>query len=126
MFVQGHELHWLSFWPEHRFVNAQLKEITKFKNQSAFNIEFNNAMNRSVNFYYSFDTYIPLGFELNINDEEDIVTVHFENWEKINDVSVFKKAIFEQGEEIFEYNFVDIKFNQLDTQDFESKIGLIK
>lgn len=125
MFIQGHELHWLSFWPEHRYSNPQLKDITKFKNQSAFNIEFNNELNRLVNFYYSFETYIPLGFELKINDEGDLVTVYFENWEKINDIAVFKKAIFEQGDEIFEYNFVDIKINQLTTQDFESKIGLI-
>jgi hypothetical protein len=126
MFVQGHELHWLSFWPEHRYVNPLLKEITKFKDQTAFKIQFNNTQNRIVNFYYAFNTYQPLGFEIIINDEGEIVTVHFENWEKINDVSVFKKAIFEQGDQIFEYNFVDIKLNNLDTHDFESKNGLIE
>jgi len=125
MFIQGHELHWLSFWPEHRYANAQLKDITKFKNQLAFNIEFINAMNKSVNFYYSFDSYVPLGFQININDEGDIVTVSFENWKKINDINVFTKATFEQGKEVFEYNFVDIKINQLDTEEFESKVGLI-
>jgi len=126
MFIQGHELHWLSFRPEDRYAKPILKEITKFQNQTAFNIEFKDALNKPVNFYYSFDTYFPLGFDLLTNDQGDLVTVHFENWEKINEVSVFKKAIFKHRGEIFEYNFVDIKFNSLDDQDFESKIGLIK
>ncbi|MGM5468772.1 hypothetical protein ACS386_00700 [Flavobacteriaceae bacterium LMO-SS05] len=121
MFVQGHELHWLSFWPEHRFVNPLLKEIKKFKDQLAFKIQFNNTQNRIVNIYYAFDTYLPLGIEITINNEGEIVTVYFENWEKINDISVFKKAIFEQGTERFEYNYVDIKIADLDTQAFESK-----
>lgn len=126
MFVQGHELHWLSFWPENRYINPLLKEITIFENQSAFKIQFNNNQNRAVNFYYAFNTFQPLGYEININDEGEIVTVYFEDWIKIDDVAVFKKATFVQGDQIFEYNFVDVKINDLDPQDFESKNSLIE
>jgi len=126
MFVKGHELHWLSFRPEDRYTQATLKEITEFHNQRAFHIECKDSFDRPVNFYYSFDTYIPLGFTLQTNDQGDQVTVTFENWEKIHDISVFKTATFTDNNGIFTYNYLDIKFNQINTQDFESKIGLIK
>ncbi|HMB62477.1 MAG TPA: hypothetical protein VKN36_05345 [Eudoraea sp.] len=123
--IYGHELHWLSFWPEHRYLDPVLLSITEFMNQTAFNIEFKDGMSRSINFYYSFDTYIPLGYESQLDDKGGKVSVHFEDWEKIEGISFFKRAILHHGDEIFEYDFVDIKMNQLDSQDFENKIGLI-
>ncbi|MGI9550819.1 MAG: hypothetical protein ACR2MT_06430 [Aurantibacter sp.] len=125
-FIQGHELHWLSLRPEDRYTRASFKGVTTFNNQTAFNIEFTDALGKPINFYYSFDSYIPLGFELHPADQEEVVAVRFEDWEKINDISVFKKAFFIQGDDIFEYDFVDIKFDQLDDEDFETKIGVIK
>jgi hypothetical protein len=83
-------------------------------------------MDRPVNFYYSFESYIPLGFDLLTNDLGDPVTVNFEKWEKINGISVFKKAIFRQGNQVFNYDFRDINFNHADRKDLESKLGLIK
>ena len=126
MFVHGHELHWLSIWPECRFSNARLMEVSNFKNQNAFNIEFENDLRRKANFFYSFDSYLPLGFELEIDDKKSIVSVQFDDWEKNNGISVFKKAIFTQGDEIFEYDFTEVKLNDVDITAFESRIALIE
>ena len=57
MFVQGHELHWLGFWPEDRYEKPVMKDISKFKDQTAFHIEFKDMFDRPVNFYYSFESY---------------------------------------------------------------------
>ena len=126
IFVQGHELHWLGFWPEDRYNTPILKDITKFLDQTAFHIEFRDAYNRPVNFYYAFNSYRPLGFDMQTNAQGDIVTVRFEKWEKIDKVFVFKNATFEHGRETFRYNFTDIRFNYISPQDFESKIALIR
>lgn len=125
-FIQGHELHWLSFNPEDKYSTPYLKEITKFNDQTAFNIEFKDVTNKPVNFYYSFDTYIPLGFDILINDQGDIVTVLFKDWEEIDGISVFKNAIFKQEDDIFEYNFTNIEFNKSENQDFENKAEMIQ
>ncbi len=125
-FIHGHELHWLSFWPEQRYSSPVFKGVSQFGGKTVFHIEFKDIANKPVNFYYSFDTYKPLGFVLQTDQKEGPVTVHFESWEKIDNIDVFKKATFTQGDEIFEYDFVDIKLNQLKDTDFETKEGLIK
>ncbi|WP_160114528.1 hypothetical protein [Aquimarina sp. AU474] len=125
VFVNGHELHWLSFWPEHRYKDPVFKGISKFNDKTAFQIEFKDVFDKPVHFYYSFNTYLPLGFVLNTNPNGDTVDVTYNVWEKINNVQIFKKAAFKQGNDIFEYNFTDIKVNQIKSKDFENKTGLL-
>ncbi|EZH73013.1 hypothetical protein ATO12_18530 [Aquimarina atlantica] len=125
-FVYGHELHWLSVKPETRYTNPILKGFTKFQNQTAFHIEFKDNTQRPVNFYYAFDSFLPLGFDINTNEKGDLVTVIFKDWEKINGISVFKQSTFIQGDDLYDYNFIDIKINQVKDQDFENKTSLIK
>ncbi|WP_108808417.1 nuclear transport factor 2 family protein [Aquimarina spinulae] len=126
IFARGHELHWLSFKPETRYATPVLKGFTKFQNQTAFHIQFKDNANRPVNFYYAFNSFLPLGFDINTNEKGDLVTVIFKDWEKINGISVFKQSTFIQGTDLYNYNFIDIKINQVRDQDFKSKTGLIK
>jgi len=125
-FIRGHELHWLSAWPEDRFKNPVLKDFTTYKGRDAFHLEFRDDLNRPVNFYYTFENYRPIGFEMPAGDTGEIVSVHFENWEQINDAFVFTNAIFKHNNELFQYNFIDIKFDTLEDADLNSKNGLIE
>ncbi len=126
MFIKGHELHWLSFWPEHRYTDPIFKGISKFNDKTAFQIEFKDVFDRPIQFYYSFDSYLPLGFVLVTNTNGDKVNVTYDSWESMDNLKIFKKAVFKQENDIFEYDFIDVKVNELRNQDFESKTGLIK
>ena len=121
-FVQGHELHWLSMHPESRFSQPTYAGISTFKDQDAFKITFRDLTNAPVNFYYAFENYQPLGFEIFPGQDQDKVVINFDNWDTINKIKVFKKATFTQGQEVFEYAFTDIQFNDLKATDFENKI----
>ncbi|WP_298892914.1 hypothetical protein [uncultured Psychroserpens sp.] len=125
-FVQGHELHWLSLFPEDRFTKASFDGIVPFKDQNAFKITFLNAVKSPVNFYYAFETYQPLGFEIFPGPDQDKVVIAYENWELLNSLNIFKKATFTQGEEVFEYAFTDIKINTLNDSSFESTVNVIE
>lgn len=124
--VVGHEMHWLSLWPEQRYSEARYVGISEFRGKTAFQIAMKNKLGRTIDFYYDFDTYFPLGFRSQLSDKiEDEVVVAYENWEKINHVSLFKKAVLTHGKEVFEYTFTDIRINQLKEQDFESTKPLL-
>lgn len=123
--IQGHELHWLSFYPEHKHSNPTYRGITEFQDEMAFEIEFSDLTNKSVTFFYSFESYLPLGFNMSLEKDRDSVAVHYEQWEILEGVKVFKKAILQHGDEVFEYKFLDMKFNGLDPEDFESRRALL-
>ncbi|WP_299272966.1 hypothetical protein [uncultured Psychroserpens sp.] len=124
-FVQGHELHWLSLFPGDRFSNPSFDGITKFKDQDAFKITFTNLTNSPVNFYYAFENYQPLGFEIFPGEGQDKAVILFEDWDTLDGINMFKKATFTQGDEIFEYVFTDIKINTLTDSDFERKAQMV-
>lgn len=126
LFVQGHELHWLSLRPEDRFNDPTFIGFEEFKGETSFKIKFIDALNRPVFFYYSFENYMPLGFETFTDKENETVRVHFIDWALQDGFKVFKKAIFEQGDKIFSYDFTEIKIDRLDDEDFESKTAYIK
>jgi len=126
LFIKGHEFHWLSFRPEDRLSKPVFKEFIEFKGQSCFKIEFKDALDRSVYFYYAFDDYTPLGFDNPTSSQEEMVTVSFANWKDLNGLKVFEKVIIEEGNDIWQYNFSDIKINSLKNEDFENKSGYIE
>ncbi|MCK8523877.1 hypothetical protein M0D21_20035 [Aquimarina sp. D1M17] len=126
LFTRAHELHWLSIAPETRYKNPRFIGFTQFKNQNAFHIQFKNSIDQPVNFYYSFDSFLPLGFDITINDSGEKVTTLFENWQKQGAFFVFHKASFIQAQDTYNYDFVDIKINATSVQDMNNKNAMIK
>ena len=124
-FVKSHELHWLSMWPETRYKNPSFEGIIDFKEQKTFKIRFKDDMGRPVNFYYAFNNYAPLAFDIEIDDKGSIVTTYFEEWDKLDAISVFRKATFEEGSSLFKYDFVDLRINSLKDADFDNSNNLI-
>ncbi|MBQ4819259.1 nuclear transport factor 2 family protein [Aquimarina sp. MMG016] len=125
-FIIGHEFHWISLRPEDRFNTPVFKEFTEFKGETAFKIEFKDAMKRTVHFYYAFDDYTLLGIENPTDTEENKVRVLFEDWKTIKNIKVFNKVVIEEGDKIWQYDFTDIKINTTLSKDIESKEMFIK
>ena len=112
-------------WPETRYKNPSFKGIISFKEQKAFKIRFEDDLGRPVNFYYAFNNYAPLAFDIEVDDKGSIVTTYFEEWDKLDAISVFRKATFEEGSSLFKYDFVDLRINSLKDADFDNSNNLI-
>ncbi len=121
VFAKSHELHWLSTYPEDRYANAHLEGIVDFKGQKVFKIGFTDDANNPVNFYYDFKSYLPLAFDIVIDDKGNTVTTYFENWNEQDGVKLFSNATFDQGGTLYKYQFSELKLNSLKEGDFESK-----
>ncbi len=117
IFVKGHELHWIAFSPETRYTEPVLAEATKFKDQWAFPILLKDDLGNPVFVYYDFESYTPLGLTIHTDDQGNTVTVLFEDWEKHQSVSLFTKAIFQQGDEAFIYRFTHLSTNDPETEE---------
>ena len=121
MFVTGHELHWLSFKPEKRFDAPVFKGFEMYNNRQAFKIEFTDALNRKVYYYYSFEDYLPLGFSIATDTADARVNVYFEDWRDSNGLKVFYGATFEDGDNIFKYIYEEIKISEANTYDLDNR-----
>lgn len=126
-FVHGHELHWLSWWPETRFNDATYKGFKEFAGKTAFDIELKDVWERPVHFYYDFENYQPLGFTITNETPAgtEIISTYFNNWEMVNDLLTFTEAEIHQGDAIYKYDFIEIKWNSLSPSDFEDRKGRI-
>ncbi len=127
LFVNGHELHWLSLHPNSRFQNPLFKQYVEFENEMAFEVEFTDKLNRPVVFYYRFKDYQPLGFVMYTGaiETEETVRVSFDGWKNIDGIMTFTKAKFKQGDQIFDYDFETIEWNQVASTQFSSKTKLL-
>ncbi|MCW5516067.1 hypothetical protein [Muriicola sp. Z0-33] len=117
MFIKGHELHWLGFRPEDRFSNPSFKGFEEYDGQSAFRIQFTDALNRPVFFYYAFDNYMPLGFSIATDTENKRVKVYYRDWRALGELKVFYGATFVDGANIFDYEYTHLKISG--EQDFD-------
>ena len=99
------------------------KGYSIYDGKEAFQIEFTDDLKRPVTFYYAFENDQPLGFEIYTGTMEEgkTVQVYFKNWEEQDGVKIFRNAVFEQGEYIFNYEFTKVEFNSLSNDDFVSK-----
>ncbi len=125
IFAKSHELHWLSMYPETRYNNATYNGIIDFNGLKVFKISFTDDAQKPVNFYYAFDSYLPIAFDIEVDDMGNTVATYFENWDTLNGVSVFKNATFDQGGLLFKYHFSEIVLNSLKDHDLESKKAVI-
>jgi len=120
-FIQGHELHWLSLRPMDRTTRPLFKGFEEFKGTVSFKIESRDILDRPILFYYSFEDYLPLGFQMETAPGQPPVVVSFENWDSVGPYRVFKRAVFKQGDEVFQYEFTKINFNSMTEEDFHIK-----
>ena len=125
VFAKSHELHWLSLWPETRYSNPTFNGIVDFGNEKALKVSFEDDLNKPVNFYYDFESYLPLAFDIEIDNQGNTVTTYFENWKEKDSVKMFNNATFDQMGMQFKYSYSEINLNSLNPQDFDSKKAVL-
>ena len=126
VFAKSHELHWLSLWPETRYNNPTFSGIVDFGEEKALKVSFTDDLNKPVNFYYNFETYLPLAFDIEIDDQGNTVTTYFENWKEKDGIKLFSDATFDQMGMQFKYSYSEIKLNSLNVQDYNSNEAVLK
>ena len=124
-FIKGHEFHQLSLRPQDRFHSPIFKGFATYDNQTAFKIVFKDELDRTVNFYYSWEAYMPIGMETPKDTEENKVKVYFSNWKDIDGIKLCNKVVIEEGDVTWTYNYTDIRLNTLKPTDFEDKTARI-
>ena len=120
-FVVGHEFHWLSLRPEDRFGEPVLDGISEFGGQKAFELSFKDPLEREVTFYYSFEDYIPLGFEYPSHSEGEMISSQFLDWTEVSGVPVFQRVIINENDTRWEYNFTEILLEDIGQAEFNKK-----
>ena len=125
-FVMGHELHWLSFRPLDRFSNGIFIGFDTYNDRDAFKVRFSDALDRAVYFYYDFENYLPLGFNIATFSEEQRVNVFFDDWRDLGGLKVFYKAKFEDGDQLFEYSYEQLEVSDKRQFDMEARHALIE
>lgn len=112
-FLQGHELHLLAIAPETRYEQAEYIGLLDFEGQQAHAVQMRDVLGGTVLMYYAIERMLPIGMK-NVNhtgrSERDI-TVLFEDWEAVESVPLFKKAIFRQGGDEYVYDYRLIELN---------------
>ena len=125
MFAQGHELHWLAYRPLDRFKNPTFKQFTQFANQPAFEIGYSDLLERPVKFYYAFGSYVPLGFTMHTDEQGNTVDVYLEDWTEFDGRMAFMSARFIQGDDVFRYQYSDLRIDPSEDSDLESQEALL-
>ena len=125
LFVVGHEFHWLSLRPEDRLHKPIFKGVSNFADEEAFQVEWQDALGRPVYLYYSFEDYLPLGYEFPSGPEAQHVRVQFSNWLEEGGIKVFQQAVIEEGAVDWRFDFTHISIDSLQHDDFESREKLI-
>lgn len=124
-FITGHEFHWLCLRPEDRFHDPMLEGVKEFAGQKAFEVTFDDPLDRQVIFYYSFDDYRPLGFIYPSHRENEKIISQFLDWTEVDGIPVFQKVIIDENETRWEYNFTDIRLEHVTESGFDKKEALL-
>ena len=124
-FIKGHEFHWLSLRPQDRLKDPKFKGYTDFDGNTAFQINFRDPLDRTVMFYYDFESYRPLGFDYPSHRENEMIRSHFSDWSEIDGRMMFRKVIIDEGENKWEYSFTHLNVLPLRENTFQPQESLM-
>jgi len=106
-FLKGHELHMLALAPTTRLSSPRAAGVREFADQSVYVVAFRDDLGAAVEIYYSVATGLPAGMK-NVNHtgrgERDIY-VRFSDWQPVDDLKLFRTAVFSQGADDYVYHY---------------------
>lgn len=123
-YVRGHELHAAVLFPESRYRDPRPAGKADFAGQPASVIRFTDGRGEPVLGYYSARDTLPLGFRVTYTDPDVVVTLG--DWETRGPVRVFTGATFRQGDETYEYSYVDVRLGGVPDSIFVIRRRLIQ
>lgn len=126
-FLIGHELHAIAFYPESRFGVLVSEKDTIYYSEEARMLTFMDIKEGLVNVFYKAETWLPLGFNVqnHLGRGDSQVDVLFDNWQKIDGVHLFTEARFLQGDEVYHYQFIEIRFGEVPKDTFAKNRSMI-
>lgn len=110
-FVRGHELHAAVWVPESRYQDPEFVGVAEFDDRQALTVSLTDHLGKSLLAYFSAVDTMPLGFRMLQPDPDVFVTL--DGWERRGNLLVFTRALFSQGDEEFQYEYVDIQLNEV-------------
>jgi hypothetical protein len=107
-FVRGHELHALALVPETRLTDAVFLGAVELGGTDVLGIRWTVSEARTLSTFFSLPDTLPLG--LRVEWLDPAVVVRFHDWTPLDDrdgprVTLFRRASFRQGDEVFEYAY---------------------
>ncbi len=125
-FTVGHELHWLMLRPEDRLTDPKFNGVKTFQDKLAMEVEFSDPLQRPFKFYYSFENFQPIGFDMEIDDQGTAVSVIFGEWEDNDGIYLFRRAEFKDPlAGAFVYNYTDLQIDEGLMRNLDKKALLI-
>lgn len=113
-FLRGHELHMIALAPQTRFDTPVWQGETTSAGQAAVTLRFHDQLRGPLDIHYAQANGLPLGLtQVNHTGRgADTVNVIFADWQAQNNgLQLFTRATFEQGDDVYTYEFVRIMMN---------------
>lgn len=109
-FVRGHDLLMNALHPESRYGSLRHVGEESFGSVPAIRLDGTDALGAPVAFYYSREDTLPLGYRVADHLRGGgPVTTSLSAWEFRGDVRLPTRARFVQGEEVFDYELLEIE-----------------
>ncbi len=123
VFLHSHELHLIAIDPLSRLANPTYMGKSEFKAQQADRIQFLDGLNNHVDIYYRLDDPLPIGMKIRnpFDREGEHIQILFENWKRLdNGLFFFTEASFQQGEDVWRYEYTAIEIDNFDESVFST------
>ena len=114
-FIIGHDLHMIYLDPTTRYGNPLFARDTVFNNVPVVSVAFKDDFGSDVYMFYSTSDNLPVGMQ-NIDHSDPKTTeiaVMFDEWIEQENLTIFTRATFLDGENVFTYDYDRIVFNRV-------------
>jgi hypothetical protein len=120
--VRGHELHMLVLAPETRWQQPQVGENREWAGAPAVAVVFRDDLGGPATLYLRASDTLPLGLGLINQTGEGAreVDVTFGEWEEVDGVRLFRRAVFVHGPDRYVYSYTQLRLNAVPDSVFEA------
>ena len=116
-FVVGHELHMLALHPLSRLSDPRMAEPHPLDPTQALGIMMSLPSGDSLVVYFAVSDTLPIG--MRVAYTEPNVVVSWSDWAEQDGLQLFRKAVFRQGDEVFNYTYDRLEVGALSDSLFE-------
>lgn len=111
--LKAHEFHEMMLQPETRYFHIKLLEDTTFYDQQCRQLIASDHLGLPVRLYFDKHTQLMAGIaQSNPYKKGEVISVHFENWNREKQPVFFEKVTIHQGKKsVFTVNYTSIHWN---------------
>ena len=111
--LKAHEFHELMLQVGDRYFEMDLAGDTVFFDTKCWQIQAVDHLSYPVKLFFNKRTGLMEGFShVNAFNKNEVIQVHFEDWETVKDLNLFKKVMIKQGDlKKYYFDFQNIEWN---------------